>query len=112
MGEDYLTCSVVKPSWETNSGLTIYYRANLRLLQKFLPPEQSKQCKQDFQKFKGQGIHSYGLAKHVVEPEDALTFLHILNENIRKSKSFLDNKNDKFMIKLAKDLNFIGVFGL
>lgn len=48
----------------------------------------------------------------MVEPEDALTFLHILNENIRKSKSFLDNKNDKFMIKLAKDLNFIGVFGL
>ena len=90
--------------------MTIYYRANLRVLNKFLPPEISKKCKQDFQKFKNQGIHAYGIAKHVVEPEDGLTFLRIVNENMTKSKNF--QNTDKFLVKLARDLNFIGVFGL
>lgn len=112
MGDDYLTVSVVKPSWIPNTGLTIYYRASLRLIHKFLPPEQSKTCRQEFQKFKSQGIHAFGIAKHMVEPEDSLTFLHIINENLHKIKNFTDNKNDKFLIKLAKDLNFIGVCGL
>ena len=80
------------------------------MLNKFLPPEISKKCKQDFQKFKNQGIHAYGIAKHVVEPEDSLTFLRIVNENMTKSKKF--QNNDKFLVKLARDLNFIGVFGL
>ena len=45
VGEDFLTVSVVKPCSEPESGLTIYYRANLRVLNKFLPPEISKKCK-------------------------------------------------------------------
>ena len=39
-------------------------------------------------KFKKQGIHAYGLAKHIVEPEDALTFLRIINENRTKNLKF------------------------
>ena len=46
----------------------------------------------------------------MVEPEDSLTFLRIVNENMTKSKKF--ENNDKFLVKLARDLNFIGVFGL
>ena len=46
----------------------------------------------------------------MVEPEDSLTFLRIVNENMTKSKKF--QNNDKFLVKLARDLNFIGVFGL
>jgi len=111
VGDDWLTVSVVKPSAVPESGLTIYYRANLRLLIKFLSPEHSKTVKCDMQKFKTQGIHAYGLAKHIVEPEDAMTFLRIINENMTKSEKF-QNKNDKFLLKLAKDLIFIGVFGL
>ena len=64
--DDYLTVSVVKPAWLPDSGLTIYYRANLRLLHKFLPAEESKMRFLDFQKFQSQGIHAYGIAKHVV----------------------------------------------
>ena len=101
----------MKPSGQAESGFTIYYRANLRLLNKFLPPEESKICQSDFQKFKTQGIHAYGIAKHVVPPEDALTFLRIINENMSKSKNF-QNKNDRFLLRLAKDLQFIGCFGL
>ena len=112
MGDDFLTVSVVKPSSIPDSSLTIYYRANLRLLNKFLLPEESKKCKLDFQRFKNQGIHAYGIAKHVVEPEDAMTFLRIINDNVTKSKNFQNNKNDKFLLKLARDLNFIGVLGL
>lgn len=48
MGVDYLTVSVVKPQDNAGSGLTIYYRANLRLLNKFLTPEESKVCIADF----------------------------------------------------------------
>jgi len=66
VGVDYLTVSVVKPQWVPDAGLTIYYRANLRLLNQFLPPEESKTCQKEFQKFKTQGIHAYGIAKHVV----------------------------------------------
>ena len=40
-----------------------------------------------------------------------MTFLRIINENMNKSKNYL-NKNDKFLLKLARDLTFIGVFGL
>ena len=43
VGQDFLTVSVVKPSSVPNSGLTVYYRANLRLLNKFLPPDQRKE---------------------------------------------------------------------
>lgn len=82
-----MTVSVVKPSNVPDSELTIYYRANLRLLIKFLPPEVGKKCRLDFQKFKNQGIHAYGIAKHVVEPEDALTVLRIINDNNAKSKN-------------------------
>ena len=111
MGDDFLTVSVVKPSQSNNAGITIYYRANLRLLQNLLTPEESKVCNADFVNFKSEGIHGFGIAKHVVEPDDSLEFLRIVNENINASKSF-NNKNDKFLLKLAKDLCFIGVFGL
>lgn len=59
---------------------------------------------------KSEGIHAYGIAKHVVEPEDSLEFVRIINED-RGSKN-LQSKNDRFLIKLARDLRFIGVFGL
>ena len=36
--------------------------------------------------------------------------MRIVNENMTKSKKF--ENNDKFLVKLARDLNFIGVFGL
>lgn len=62
-------------------------------------------------KFKNQGIHPYGLAKHIVEPEDALTFLQIISMNQGQSLK-LQNKNDKFLLSLARDLTYIGVFGL
>ena len=79
VGVDYLTVSVVKPVDKVDSGLTIYYRANLRLLNKFLSPEESKVCLADFENLKSEGIHAYGIAKHVVEPEDALDFLRAIN---------------------------------
>lgn len=44
VGDDYLTVSVVKQAQAVNSGLTIYYRANLRLISKFLSSEESKTC--------------------------------------------------------------------
>ena len=111
VGDDYLTVSVVKPQWLPKAGLTIYYRANLRLLNKFLPPDESKNCQKEFQKFKSQGIHAYGIAKHVVSPEEAWSFIRIINENMTSSKNFMQ-KNDKFLLKLAKDLLYIGVCGL
>ena len=40
-----------------------------------------------------------------------LEFLRIINENMTASKNFY-NKNDKFLLRLARDLTFIGVFGL
>lgn len=46
----------------------------------------------------------------MVEPEDALEFVRIINENMNASKNMTNN--DKFLINLAHDLNFIGVFGL
>lgn len=60
---------------------------------------------------KDEGIHAFGIAKHVVEPEDALEFLRIVNENMTASNNIM-NKNDNFLINLARDLTFIGVFGL
>lgn len=111
IGDDYLTVSVVKPTQAVNSGLTIYYRANLRLLNKFLTTEESKVCLADFQNLRSEGIHAYGIAKHVVEPEDALEFVRIINENRSSSKN-INSKNDKFLINLARDLQFIGVIGL
>lgn len=45
VGEDYLTVSVVKPKHVKDSGLIIYYRATLRLLIKFLTPEEANVCK-------------------------------------------------------------------
>ena len=54
-------------------------------------------------------MHAFGIAKHVVEPEDALEFVRIINENFSAAKN---NLNDKFLLDLARDLNFIGVFCL
>lgn len=39
VGDDFLTVSVIKPSSVSDQTLTIYYRASLRLLNKFLPTE-------------------------------------------------------------------------
>lgn len=47
----------------------------------------------------------------MVEPEDVLTFIRIINENMTKGKNFM-HKNDRFLLKLARELTFIGVFGL
>lgn len=90
---------MVKPQADAGSGLTIYYRANLRLLNKFLTPEESKVGVADFENLKGEGIHAYGIAKHVVEPEDALEFLRIVNENM--TATIVNNKNDNFLLNLA-----------
>ena len=105
-----MTVSVVKPFGKDDVGLTIYYRANLRTLHSFLTPEESKVCVADFESLKAEGMHAYGIANHVVEPEDALEFLRIVNENLNANR--INNQNDKFLLNLAKDLEFIGVFCL
>ena len=57
-------------------------------------------------------MHAFGIAKHVVEPEDAPEFVRIINENFSAGKNFVNNLNDRFLLNLAKDLKFIGVFCL
>lgn len=92
---------MVKPVDQSDSGLTIYYRANLRLLHKLLTPEESKVCSADFESLKAEGMHAFGIAKHVVEPEDALEFVRIINENFIAAKNFVNNLNDRFLLNLA-----------
>ena len=95
VGEDYLTVSVVKPKHVRDSGLIIYYRANLRLLIKFLTSDEASVCTQDYNVFKAEGIHAFGIAKHMVQPENAVEFLRIINYNVDAHKLLLkQDKND------------------
>lgn len=112
VGEEWLTISVVRPSGLTSAGITVYYRGHLRVLGKFLSSDQSKIVKEDLLKFKKEGIHAYGLAKHIVEPEDAVTFLRIINNENQTTNGKKLTRNDKFLLNLARDLIYIGVFGL
>lgn len=47
VGDDFMTVSVVRPQQQINTGLTIYYRAPLKLLTKFLTLEEAKFCQKD-----------------------------------------------------------------
>ena len=63
--------------------------------------------------FKAEGIHAFGIAKHVVHPENADEFLRIINYNVDANKLlFKQEKNDKFLLRIARELIFIGVFGV
>ena len=35
-------------------------------------------------------MHAFGIAKHTVEPEDALEFVRIINENMSASKNMMN----------------------
>ena len=63
--------------------------------------------------FKAEGIHAFGIAKHVVRPENSNDFLRIINENMNAHKLILkEDKNDRFLLRIARELIFIGVFGV
>jgi len=53
--------------------------------------------------FKAEGIHAFGIAKHVVQPENVAEFLHIINYNVDDDKLLLkQDKNDKFLLRVAR----------
>jgi len=53
--------------------------------------------------FKAEGIHAFGIAKHVVKPENVAEFLRIIDFNEEGHKLLIkQEKNDKFLLRVAK----------
>lgn len=51
IGDEFLTVSVVKSLDKQNSGMTVYYKGPLKIMQDFLPSMMSNQCATDIEQF-------------------------------------------------------------
>ena len=51
IGDEFLTVSVVKSLDKNNSGMTVYYRGPLKIIQDYLSPSLISQCEQDIEQF-------------------------------------------------------------
>ena len=111
IGDEFLTVSVVKSLDKSNSGMTVYYRGPLKIIQDYLAPSLINQCEKDIEQFQKEGIHSWGVAKKHLDEEDANEFNRLLNENQLTSKN-KKSKNDKLVLSLARDLKLVGIYGL
>jgi len=107
---DWLTVQVIKPFQTFSSGAKIYYKGNLRILQRMLRKNTSTNFESDIDKFTKEGIHAIGIAKRDIETEEAVELSRILQDN--SSQKGTDDKNDAFLLYLAQNLDLIGVLGM
>ena len=49
IGDEFLTVSVVKCLDKSSSGMTVYYRGPLKIIQDYLAPSLISQCEQDIE---------------------------------------------------------------
>jgi len=96
---DWLTVQVIKPFQTFQSGAKIYYKGNLRIMQRFLRKNTALNFENDIDKFCKEGIHAIGIAKREIEAEEAQELSRILQEN--SSQKGTDDKNDAFLLYLA-----------
>ena len=101
---------MIKPFQTFQSGAKIYYKGNLRILQRFLRKNTSTNFESDIDKFCKEGIHAIGIAKRDIETEEAVELSRILQDN--SSQKGTDDKNDAFLLYLAQNLDLIGVLGM
>ena len=94
--DDWLTVQVIKPFQTFQSGASIYYKGNLRILQKMLKKNTSTTFENDIDKFCKEGIHAIGIAKRNIETDDAIELSRILQDN--SSSKGMDDKNDAFLL--------------
>lgn len=109
---DWLTVQVIKPFQTFQSGAKIYYKGNLRILQRMLRKNTSTNFESDIDKFTKEGIHAIGIAKRDIETEEAVELSRILLDNYNSSSKNSDDKNDQFLLYLGQNLDLIGVLGM
>jgi len=107
---DWLTIQVVKPFQTFQSGAKIYYKGNLRIMQRFLKKNVNSNLETDIDRFCKEGIHAIGIARREIEAEEAQELSRILQDN--SSQKGTDDKNDAFLLYLAQNLDLIGVLGM
>ena len=68
---------MIKPLQTFQSGAKIYFKGNLRNLQKMLRKNTSTNFESDIDKFCKEGIHAIGIAKREIEMDDAVELSRI-----------------------------------
>ena len=82
--DDWITVQVIKPFGTSQSGVKIYYKGNLRIIQQMLRKDENYNCEKDFEKFSKEGIHAIGIAKREIDAEEAVELHRILQDNSSK----------------------------
>lgn len=108
--DDWITVQVIKPFQTFQSGASIYFKGNLRILQKMLIKYTSTTFESDIDKFCREGIHAIGIAKREIETDEAVELSRILQDN--SSSKGMDDRNDALLLQLSQNLDLIGVLGM
>ena len=82
--EDWITVQVIKPLQTSQSGVKIYYKASLRIIQHMLRKDVDYNCERDIDKFTKEGIHAIGIAVGNIDAEEAVELNRILQDNNSK----------------------------
>ena len=78
--DDWITVQVVKPFKTFSYGAKIYYKGNLRIIQRMLR-NNTNSFESDIDRFSKNGIHAIAIAKIDIESEQTIELTRILQEN-------------------------------
>ena len=82
--EDWITVQVIKPLQTSQSGVKIYYKASLRIIQQMLRKDVNYNCERDIDKFSKEGIHAIGIAVGYIDTEEVVELKRIIQDNNSK----------------------------